>query len=122
MADGNAQTTFILPKEFYIDLTYNGMTNQYIANMEIKSNHRLNFAIKKQLLKNQLLLSVGANNLIPVNDVIVSKNAETTYTVKSYYPWNKPMFTFSAMWSFNKGKEFRQKSIERGVDASRLAQ
>ena len=122
MADGNAQTTFILPKEFYIDLTYSGMTNQYIANMEIKSNHRLNFAIKKQLLKNQLLLSAGVNNLIPVKDVIVAKSANTTRTLRSYYPWDKPMFTFSAMWSFNKGKEFRQKNIERGIDASRLAQ
>lgn len=120
MADGNAQTTFILPKEFYIDLSYSGMTNQYIANLEVKSNHRLDFALKKHLFKSQLLLSVGVNNLIPVKDVIVAKSVETTNTIESHYPWNKPMFVFSASWSFNKGKEFRQKYIERGVDSGRL--
>ena len=120
MADGNAQTTFILPKEFYIDLSYSGMTNQYIANMKVESMHRLNFALKKHFFDSQLLLSAGVNNLIPVNSVLVAKTAETTRTLKSYYPWDKPMFVFSASWSFNKGKEFRQKMIERGVDSGRL--
>ena len=120
MADGNAQTTFILPKEFYIDLSYSGMTNQYIANMKVESMHRLNFALKKHFFDSQLLLSAGVNNLIPVNRVLVAKTAETTRTLKSYYPWDKPMFVFSASWSFNKGKEFRQKMIERGVDSGRL--
>ena len=115
------QTSFTLPKKFYIDLGYYGMSNQYIANIELKHMHRLNVTLKKRFLEDKLTLSVGARNIIPMNHTFSATNETMRRTLKTKQPWARPTFVFSASWSFNKGKKFVQKSIERGADTSRLS-
>lgn len=119
--NGNVQTSFTLPKKFYIDLGYYGMSNQYIANIELKHMHRLNVTLKKRFLEDKLTLSVGARNIIPMNHTFSATNETMRRTLKTKQPWARPTFVFSASWSFNKGKKFVQKSIERGADTSRLS-
>ena len=121
MANGNVQTTFTLPKKFFIDLSYHGMSNHYIANIVLRHSHRLNFTLKKRLLDNALTLSAGVHNIIPVKNTFVATTEAMSRTLNNRQPWSQPTFVFSASWSFNKGKQFAQKSIERGADQSRLS-
>ncbi len=121
MGSGNVQTTFTLPKKFFIDLSYYGASNQYVANITLRQSHRLNFTLKKRLLKDALTLSAGVHNIIPTKHTFTATTEAMTRTLDTRQPWNQPTFTFSASWSFNKGKKFVQKSIERGADQSRLS-
>ena len=121
MYNGNVQTTFHLPKKFFIDLSYYGMSNQYVANIVAHSTHRLNITLKKRLLKNNLTLSAGVRNIIPLKQTFTASTDAMKRTLSYRQPWSQPTFVFSASWMFNKGKEFIQKSIERGADSSRLS-
>lgn len=121
MCNGNVQTTFTLPKKFFIDLGYYGMSNQYIANIKLQAGHRLNFTLKKRFLDDKLTLSAGVRNIIPVKHTFIATTEAMRRTLETRQPWNRPTFVFSASWSFNKGKKFVQKSIERGADSSRLS-
>ncbi len=121
MCNGNVQTTFTLPKRFFIDLGYYGSSNQYVANIKLKSSHRLNFTLKKRFFEDKLTFAVGVNNIIPVNHTFIATTEAMTRALTTRQPWNQPTFTFSASYSFNKGKQFTQKSIERGADQSRLS-
>ncbi len=119
--NGNVQTTFTLPKKFFIDLGYYGMSNQYVANIELKQMHRLNFTLKKRFLEDKLTLAIGARNIIPMKHTFTATTEAMRRTLETKQPWARPTFTFSASWAFNKGKKFVQKSIERGADTSRLS-
>ncbi len=121
MCNGNVQTTFTLPKKFYIDLGYYGMSNHYVANIKLRASHRLNFTLKKRFLDDKLTLSAGVRNIIPVKHTFIATTEAMQRTLETKQPWNRPTFVFSASWSFNKGKKFVQKSIERGADSSRLS-
>ena len=121
MCNGNVQTTFTLPKKFFIDLSYFGASNQYVANITLRQSHRLNLTIKKRLFNDLLTLSAGVRNIIPVKNVFVATTEAMSRSLENRQPWNQPTFNFSASWSFNKGKKFTQKSIERGADQSRLS-
>lgn len=121
MCNGNVQTTFTLPKKFFIDLGYYGASNMYVANIVLRPTHRLNLSIKKRLLKDQLTLSAGVRNIIPTKHTFTATTDAMSRTLNTRQAWNQPAFTFSASWSFNKGKKFTQKSIERGADQSRLS-
>ncbi len=119
--NGNVQTTFTLPKKFFIDLGYYGMSNQYVANIELKQMHRLNFTLKKRFLEDKLTLTAGVRNIIPMKHTFTATTEAMRRTLETKQPWARPTFVFSASWAFNKGKKFVQKSIERGADTSRLS-
>ena len=121
MCNGNVQTTFTLPKKFFIDLGYYGSSNMYVANIELRSSHRLNFTLKKRLLDDKLTLSAGVRNIIPTKHTFIATTEAMRRTLETRQAWNRPTFVFSASWAFNKGKKFVQKSIERGADSSRLS-
>lgn len=121
MGNGNVQTTFTLPKKFFIDLGYYGASNMYVANIRLRASHRLNFTLKKRFLDDKLTLAAGVRNIIPVRHTFIATTEAMKRTLDTRQPWNRPTFVFSASWSFNKGKKFVQKSIERGADSSRLS-
>ena len=121
MCNGNLQTTFTLPKKFFIDLSYYGASNMYVANIVLRPTHRLNLTIKKRLLNDALTLSAGVRNIIPTKHSFTATTDAMSRTLNTRQAWNQPAFTFSASWTFNKGKKFTQKSIERGADQSRLS-
>lgn len=117
----NATTTFTLPKQFYIDLSCYGSSNMYVSNISVKGTVSLNASLKKRFFEDRLTLSAGVRNIIPQKMRFTFNGDEFTRTVSSRQAWGQPMFTFSASYTFNKGKKFQQRSIESGADTSRLA-
>ncbi len=117
----NATTTFTLPKQFYIDLSCYGSSNMYVSNISGKGTVSLNASVKKRFFEDRLTLSAGVRNIIPQKMRFTFNGDEFTRTVSSRLPWQRPMFTFSASYTFNKGKKFQQRSVESGADTSRLA-
>lgn len=119
---GNASTTFTLPLGFHLTLDYYGMSRMYISNISARSRHWLGVTVKKQLFKERLSLSAGANNILP------PYNLHYTYTDKTFVRnvkisqgWNKPTFVFYVSYNFNRGKSFVKKSIESSADTQRLS-
>lgn len=117
----NATTTFTLPKRFFIEMSCYGSSNMYISNISVKGTVSLNASLKKRFFEDRLTLSAGVRNIIPQKQRIDFSGDGFTRTLNSRQPWQRPMFTFSASYTFNKGKKFQQRSIESGADTSRLA-
>ena len=117
----NATTTFTLPKQFYIDLSCYGSSNMYVSNISGKGTVSLNASVKKRFFEDRLTLSAGVRNIIPQKMRFTFNGDEFTRTVSTRQAWGQPMFTFSASYTFNKGKKFQQRSVESGADTSRLA-
>jgi hypothetical protein len=59
----NSTANIILPKDFFLELTYSGTSRLYSANSGIEPNHLFHAQLKKKLLDNRLNISIGMHNL-----------------------------------------------------------
>ena len=122
MAFTNAQMTFTLPKEFYIELSGRYMHGLVAGNTKLADMGNMNISVKKRLLDNKLTLTLGVDNLIPQTQDITIEEASFKRVMTVDQPWMRPMVNFSVSYNFNTGKQFRAKSVESGSaeDRSRL--
>ena len=122
MAMANAQMTFTMPKNHFIELSGRYMHGVVAGNTRLSDMGNMNVAFKKRMLDNKLTLSLGINNLIPVKQQITIEEASFKRTMIIDQPWMRPTFNFSVSYNFNAGKQFRAKSVESGSaeDRSRL--
>ena len=122
MAMANAQMTFTMPKNHFIELSGRYMHGVVAGNTRLSDMGNMNVAFKKRMLDNKLTLSLGVNNLIPVKQQITIEEASFKRTMIIDQPWMRPTFNFSVSYNFNAGKQFRAKSVESGSaeDRSRL--
>jgi hypothetical protein len=114
MGFANAQMTFSLPKEFYIDLSGRYMHGMVAGNTTMSDIGNIDISIKKRLLDNKLTLKLGVNNLIPQTQRITIEEESFRRTMSVDQPWMRPMVNFSISYNFNTGKQFRAKSVESG--------
>ena len=114
MCFANAQMTFSLPKEFYIELSGQYMHGVVTGNTKLTDTGNMNISLKKRLLKNKLTLKLGVDNLIPQKQEITIEEATFKRTMVVDQPWSRPMANFSISYNFNSGKQFRAKSVESG--------
>lgn len=114
MLYANAQMSFSLPKEFYIELDGRFMHGAKAGNTYIKDNGNMNIMLKKRLLDNKLTLSLGATNIIAIPQTIIIKEASFNRTMTMTQPWGGAALKFSVSYNFNSGKQFRAKSVESG--------
>ena len=114
MLYANAQMSFSLPKEFYIELDGRFMHGAQAGNTYIKDNGNMNIMLKKRLLDNKLTLSLGATNIIAIPQTIIIKEASFNRTMTMTQPWGGAALKFSVSYNFNSGKQFRAKSVESG--------
>ena len=114
MGFANAQMTFSLPKEFYIDLSGRYMHGMVAGNTTMSDIGNIDISIKKRLLDNKLTLKLGVSNLIPQTQRITIEEESFRRTMSVDQPWMRPMATFSISYNFNTGKQFRAKSVESG--------
>lgn len=114
MCFANAQMTFSLPKEFYIELSGQYMHGVVTGNTKLADTGNMNISLKKRLLKNKLTLKLGVDNLIPQKQEITIEEATFKRTMVIDQPWSRPMANFSISYNFNSGKQFRAKSVESG--------
>ncbi len=122
MAFMNAQMTFSLPKEFYIELSGRYMHGLVAGNTKLADMGNMNLSVKKRLLDNKLILKLGVDNIIPQAQTITMEEASFKRTMKVDQAWSRPMVNFSISYNFNSGKQFRTKSVESGSaeDRSRI--
>ncbi len=114
MAYANAQMTFSLPKEFYIELSGSYMHGLVAGNTKLADMHKMNLSVKKRLLDNKLTLKLGVDNIIPQTQDITIEEPTFKRVMNVDQPWMRPMVNFSISYNFNTGKQFRAKSVESG--------
>ena len=111
--------TFKLPKKFFVDVDYSGMTGLEISNLKISANHSLNMNVKK-LIKDSWILQIGLQNLVRQRNNLISGDENFTREVDVFGQYQDFYVRFSVTWNFKSGKQFRSKSVEKGDDASRM--
>ena len=114
MAFANAQMTFSLPKEFYIELSGRYMHGLVAGNTKLADMGNMNLGVKKRLLDNKLTLKLGVDNIIPQTQDITIEEPTFKRVMNVDQPWMRPMVNFSISYNFNTGKQFRAKSVESG--------
>ena len=111
--------TFKLPKKFFVDVDYSGMTGLEISNLKISANHSLNMNVKK-LIKDSWILQIGLHNLVRQRNNLISGDENFTREVDVFGQYQDFYVRFSVTWNFKSGKQFRTRSVEKGDDASRM--
>ena len=111
--------TFKLPKKFFVDVDYSGMTGLEISNLEISANHSLNMNVKK-LIKDSWILQIGLHNLVRQRNNLISGDENFTREVDVFGQYQDFYVRFGVTWNFKSGKQFRTRSVEKGDDASRM--
>ena len=114
MAYANAQMTFSLPKEFYIELSGRYLHGLVAGNTKIADMGNMNLSVKKRLLDNKLTLKLGVDDIIPQTQDITIEEPTFKRVMNVDQPWMRPMVNFSISYNFNTGKQFRAKSVESG--------
>ena len=122
MCFANAQTSFSLPKNYFIELSGNYMHGIVAGNTSMNDMGNMNITFKKRLLDNKLTLSLGVQNIIPVQAKITIDEATFQRVMTVDQPWQRPALKFSISYNFNSGKQFRAKAVESGSaeDRSRI--
>ena len=111
--------TFKLPKKFFIDVDYSGMTDLMTSNLQVSGFHTLEMNIKKQI-KDSWTLQCGLQNLVRQHQHIVSANEDFTRHMETFGQSQEFYVDFAVTWTFKSGKQFRTKSVEKGADTSRM--
>ena len=111
--------TFKLPKKFFVDVDYSGMTGLEISNLKIAANHSLNMNFKK-LIKDSWILQIGLQNLVRQRNNLISGDENFTREVDVFGQYQDFYVHFGVTWNFKSGKQFRSKSVEKGADTSRM--
>ena len=119
MTIGNAQMSFTLPHNHFIELGGVYMHGAVAGNTSMSDMANANVYLKKRLLENKLTLSVGVHNIIPFKQTITVKEADFERIMIPDQPWQRPTFRFQISYNFNQGKNFRAKSVESGSTEDR---
>ena len=114
MLQANAQMSFTLPKEFFIEVDGHFVHGAQVGNTRIKDFGNMNVMLKKRLLDNKLTLSLGATNILNLPQTITIEEASFKRVMTAKQPWSSAAVKFSVSYNFNSGKQFRAKSVESG--------
>ncbi len=112
------QSGFELPKDFYFEISYFGMTNVAFGEVRLKGQHYLNASIKKTFCKKRWTVSFDANNILSqkLNFQLISAAG---YVNTNVYK-NPVSFRLSVRYNFNIGKVFQARNIDKNTDDSRI--
>ena len=123
MGGANAQMSFTLPKNFFIELDGYFMHGAQAGNTRIGDTGNIDIVLKKRMFDNKLTLSLGAQNLIPVKQRIYIEEASFERVMAIDQPWQRIAAKFTISYNFNSGKQFRARSVESGSaeDRSRIS-
>ena len=114
MVYANAQMSFSLPKNFFIDVDGFYMHGAQAGNTRIGDNGNMNIALKKRMFDNKLTLTLGANNLLsPVQRIYIEEESFSR-VMEASQPWGRLAIKFQVSYNFNTGKQFRARSVESG--------
>ncbi|MBR6559928.1 MAG: TonB-dependent receptor family protein, partial [Alistipes sp.] len=115
----NTNMTFKLPKTFFIDLYYQGMTGVKVSNITMKSNQSMTLEVKKQI-KDSWTLQCGLQNIIRSRQAMTFEGDGFNRFMETWGQGQDFNVRIGATWNFKSGKQFRTKSVEQGADTSRM--
>mgnify|MGYP003304316604 CR=1 FL=1 len=114
MATANAQMSFTLPRNYFVELDGMYMHGAVAGNTKLNDMGNINLTLKKRLLENKLTVSLGVQNIVSTKQEITIKEAEFERKMYMDQPWQRPAVRFQISYNFNSGKQFRAKSVESG--------
>ncbi len=118
----NAQTSFTLPKNFFIELDGHFMDGAVAGNTKIGRMGNMSVTFKKRMFDNKLTIALGVQNVVPLKQNITIEESTFKRIMVMNQPWSRPSAKFSISYNFNSGKQFRAKAVESGSaeDRSRI--
>lgn len=121
MAQWSTQMNFKLPRNFFVDVDYFGMTSAVISNAKIAGRHRLNVTLKKRF-GDAWMVTCALRNLVASDEDISFENSEFVRHLTGTGFYDRMNVRVGVSWNFRSGKAFRTKSVEGSSDgeSSRL--
>lgn len=114
MTYANAQMSFTLPKDFFIEVDGHFMHGAVAGNTRVADSGNMNITLKKRMLDNKLTIALGATNIINTAQRITINEPTFTRTMVARQPWGTFAAKLSISYNFNAGKQFRAKAVESG--------
>lgn len=114
MCVANVQTSFTLPKNFFIELDGMYMHGAQAGNTKIDDMYNLNLTLKKRMFDNKLTIALGAQNIVSSKQRILIEEETFKRVMTANQPWNRIAAKLTISYNFNAGKSFRAKSVESG--------
>lgn len=111
-----ASTTFVLPKDFTLNLNCFYNSKMKIGNITVYPIFNLNPTLQKRFGKHWSL-SIGVENMLQRKNKIRTVSAEYTRLIRSK---NYATAKIGITYNFNSGKSFRSPRIETNTDPSRF--
>ena len=119
VAQWNSNMTFKLPKKFFIDVYYQGVTSAKVSNIRMDSYHTMTLNIKKQI-KDSWTLQCGLQNIIRSRQALTFEGDGFNRFMETWGQGQDFNVRLGVTWNFKSGKQFRTKSVEQGADTSRM--
>lgn len=111
----NASTTFTLPRKFFIEAEYYGMSRFRQANLDMKSYHSVTLSLKKRLLDNRLTLTAQVANLFDRSQQFVAATDTFVRNLRVSNDWQPRRFVLTINYNFKTGKAFKARKVESGA-------
>ena len=111
---GTVSLSFILPKDFYIDVDSYYTSPTLLGNIIMDSTGDCNVSLKKRMLNKRLTLTLGVNNIIASETTSRITESDFTSTIIRHGSSLRRNVSFAVSYRFNSGKKFRAKSVESG--------
>lgn len=110
---GNVMTSFYIPRNYTLELRYNGNSRLYSGNSEVAPYHTLHARISKKWKEGTWIFTLKADNLLNRKNSYVSHIEE--YTTESTYDSaiNGRSLKLSLTWNFNQGQKIKKITVEK---------
>ncbi len=118
-AQVTSNMTFKLPKNFFVDLGYWGMTRVKVSNAIVNPGHNLSVSLKKRVKDSWTFVCEAVNVIAPVQDLDFVQDDFTRNIVTDGYG-SRFRIRLGATWSFKSGKAFNTKQVEKANDEDRM--
>lgn len=118
-AQVTSNMTFKLPKKFFVDLGYWGMTRVKVSNAIVNPGHNLSVSLKKRVKDSWTFVCEAVNVIAPKQDLDFVQDDFTRNIVTDGYS-SRFRIRLGATWSFKSGKAFNTKQVEKASDESRM--
>lgn len=118
-AQVTSNMTFKLPKNFFVDLGYWGMTRVKVSNAIVNPGHNLSVSLKKRVKDSWTFVCEAVNVIAPKQDLDFVQDDFTRNIVTDGYS-SRFRIRLGATWSFKSGKAFNAKQVEKASDESRM--
>lgn len=118
-AQVTSNMTFKLPKNFFVDLGYWGMTRVKVSNAIVNPGHNLSVSLKKRVKDSWTFVCEAVNVIAPVQDLDFVQDDFTRNIITDGYG-SRFRIRLGATWSFKSGKAFNAKQVEKATDEDRM--